>query len=189
MQQYGCPTRLLDWTQSPYVAAYFACRDDHEHAHDGAVWVVAKGIIQRIIRDTTGSEWDAFDTWINGNQSDNNEDFAQYLRNMVKNPIGKQLARFFGLTWYEERMDNQEGRFSVCARPTDDLVDVLSASPVPEGLSITPLQKIIIRNDETVEGKREYMRRLRQMNFTGYRLFPGLDGVGQMIRETIDFRL
>jgi len=40
MQQYGFPTRLLDWSTSLAVAAYFAVRDiDSEN--DGAVWMMA----------------------------------------------------------------------------------------------------------------------------------------------------
>lgn len=37
MQHYSCPTRLLDWTLSPYVALYFAVRDASDK--DGAVWL------------------------------------------------------------------------------------------------------------------------------------------------------
>ncbi len=36
LRNYGVPTRLLDWSQSPYVAAYFAvCDHDTE---DGEIW-------------------------------------------------------------------------------------------------------------------------------------------------------
>jgi len=36
MQHFGAPTRLLDWTYSPEVAAYFACI--HEPNKDGTIW-------------------------------------------------------------------------------------------------------------------------------------------------------
>lgn len=47
MQQYGFPTRLLDWSLSLAVAAYFAVRDiDVEQ--DGAVWIMASRHLMQI---------------------------------------------------------------------------------------------------------------------------------------------
>ncbi len=40
MQQYGFPTRLLDWSKSLAVATYFAVRDI-DCDKDGAVWIMA----------------------------------------------------------------------------------------------------------------------------------------------------
>lgn len=47
MQHYGAPTRLLDWTESPLVAAFFAVTEEKGADKDGAIFALFPRALNR----------------------------------------------------------------------------------------------------------------------------------------------
>jgi FRG domain-containing protein len=52
-QHFGLPTRLLDWTENPLVALYFAVGDQQQMANDGMIYAYRHGIDPIDIQSTS----------------------------------------------------------------------------------------------------------------------------------------
>jgi len=48
MQHFGLPTRLLDWTDSLFVAAFFAVEEKEEDDKDGVIWALYPNRLNRL---------------------------------------------------------------------------------------------------------------------------------------------
>ena len=165
-QQYGLPTRLLDWTYSPLVAAHFATEDQEAYDRDGVIFcaridrinrqlpprlqnmlTAERGIIFTMdMMDRIGGDFDA-------------------LRAVSSTPY----ALFFEPASAVNRIANQYALFSLCSDPTVT-IDQL---PVEE----EAFRRIII----PAGVKLEIRDKLDYINISERMIYPGLDGICKWI--------
>jgi FRG domain-containing protein len=167
MQHHGAPTRLLDWTASPYVAAYFATQQDGSD-RDGAVWCFCHRRLLQAFINKLG--WEPPDLTKTEDEDPAVKRLHEALRSPSATPDVLPLEfKFFS----SARMAEQQGRFTMCLRIHQDHV-CIAAKVAP-----THLKKIIIPH----KIKPDFLAELRRMNITAAALFPGVDGLGRSIAE------
>lgn len=120
MQHYGLPTRLLDWSRSPLIAAYFAIADQSpNNSADAAIWVLnphrlnmtmtGKGTTPALkSRDVGTLVRDAFFDVHEGGNSNSRE----------RGRPGDRALVMAAMAWEaDQRMVVQQGAFTVHAAP------------------------------------------------------------------------
>jgi hypothetical protein len=170
-QHHGLPTRLLDWTYSPYVALHFATNNLAQSNCDGAIWCVnyvkAHRLLPsrlRVILEKEGSF--IFPVELLAGYSANLSKFDRLATRGSKGPC----ALFLEPPSLDDRIINQFGVFSVMSSPAAQLDDWLIKHP--------DLWKRIILSEQI---KWEVRDKLDQSNITERVLFPGLDGLSQWL--------
>jgi hypothetical protein len=167
MQHYGAPTRLLDWTLSPWVACYFAAQGESEQ--DGAVWAFNQDELFKNNHQQRKSR--GFKRFRDLEAAKTIEDWA-----MAALHAGRYVE-IFRYQYANPQMGAQQSLFTISGRLGDDH-DLALARSLPENWQTL---KVVISNS----CKRALRQRLFRMNVSALSLFPTPDGVGRNIREAI----
>jgi hypothetical protein len=168
-QHHGLPTRLMDWTYSPFVAMHFATANIDMFDVDGAIWSVNYSKAHQYLPPEMKTLLD-------------NEGANVFTVDMLGTLIGtlsefEHLSRSEFLVFFEppsmnDRIINQFAFFSVLSNPKLALDNWLQERPCSS-------RKIII----PASLKWEIRDKLDQGNITERVLFPGLDGLGCWLKR------
>jgi hypothetical protein len=168
-QHYGLPTRLMDWTYSPFAALHFATSNIEQFDRDGAVWganylrtheLVPDQLAARLARE--GANVFTVEMLSDTVQS------LEALDGLCPDPFGL----FFEPPSIDDRIVNQFAFFSVMSNPRMRLDHWLARHP---GLA----RKIVI----PAALKWEIRDKLDQSNVTERVLFPGLEGLTAWLKR------
>jgi hypothetical protein len=168
-QHYGLPTRLLDWTYSPFAALHFATSDISKSDIDGVVWSVNYLLTHELAPACLRRRLDQ-----EGANVFTVEMLSQEVRSLAELDAlsPEPFALFFEPPSIDERIVNQFAFFSVISDPTVALDDWLAAHPgVWRRILIPAALKWEIRD------------KLDQSNITERVLFPGLEGLTAWLRR------
>jgi hypothetical protein len=161
MQHYGCPTRLLDWSHSPFVALYFAVSTDLDN--DGAVFFFNERIMSNLQKENLVPLEDMLE------ERYSSTDFLAVIMPSIQN----------------NRSNFQQGCFTINSNPIVDhqksLFKILSNIGDERG---TPFIKLIIPSKLKIN----FLKKLKSLNVRADILYPDLFGLGQYLRDLMEIR-
>jgi hypothetical protein len=168
-QHHGLPTRLLDWTYSPFVAMHFATENLERDGSDGLIWCVdyvctnqlLPDSLKRILADE-GSH--VFTAEMLGRAASSLHEFDRLS--------ASEFVVFFEPPSLDDRIVNQFALFSLVSNPRLGLDVWLRRHP-------EAFRRILI----PACVKWEIRDKLDQANITERVLYPGLDGLSRWLRR------
>lgn len=170
-QHHGLPSRLLDWSYSPFVAAHFATASIEQSNTDGLIWALnyvrAQEHLPALLRDILNEEnSNVFTAEMLQRSAATLADFDRLAVD------GQQFVAFFEPPSLDSRIVNQYALFSLMSSPSASLDEWLESHP-------NLFRRIII----PAEVKWEVRDKLDHANITERVLFPGLDGLSSWLRR------
>ena len=167
-QHHGLPTRLIDWTYSPFVALHFATVHPEEYGQDGVVWCVnfveANKLLPKRLKAILEEEQSQTFT------IDMLSEFGSVkaFDSLAHEPF----VLFIEPPSLDTRILNQFALFSLMPDPSARLDNWLQEHP-------DLCRRVVI----PAELKWEVRDKLDQANINERTLFPGLDGLSRWLER------
>ncbi|MHC1728626.1 MAG: FRG domain-containing protein [Syntrophobacteraceae bacterium] len=168
-QHFGLPTRLLDWTYSPFCAMHFATSELDYFDRDGAIWAVNYVRVHRLLPVPLRLQLEK-----EGANVFTVEMLSELVMTLQELAClsDQPFALFFEPPSMDDRIVNQFAFFSVMSDSRAIFDGWVERYP-------QAARKIII----PAELKWEIRDKLDQANVTERVLFPGLDGLSRWLRR------
>lgn len=165
MQHYGVPTRLLDWTESPLTALYFAVDDGTDDTIDAALWSLRPTELNKIANISTSEK--------NFIPSFDDIELKNYsVQTLSSNPRNKLAPIATIATRNSPRIQAQLGVFTIHHLDTKPIEDFCSADE-------------IIKFRIPGKSKKEIRKELNLLSINKFSLFPELASIGEIIKKGI----
>ena len=168
-QHHGLPTRLLDWTYSPFIAMHFATSNTDKFNIDGVIWKVDFVQVNRLTPEPLKTllqkeQCNVFTVEMLESKFPDLQNFDEI--------IGPENVIFFEPPSLDDRIVNQYALFSLMSNNMSvfdnwlgDNTQLYRRIIIPAGL------------------KWEIRDKLDQANITERVLFPGLDGLASWLKR------
>ncbi len=109
LRHYGVPTRLLDWSKSPYVAAYYAVCNHDDDDKDGEIWSFDEPQYEKVGKE----QWWRWPETTTDGSGDHDKFDAKLTAFLLKEPPDWFICAFY--TGFP-RQQAQESVYSMTAR-------------------------------------------------------------------------
>jgi hypothetical protein len=163
MQHHGTPTRLLDWTESPLVALYFAVSEMYKN--DAAVWV----LIPRILNKEANIKYS--------------------YKKHIPNFEDERLRSYMPTTVASEKITSMNPVAVIGPRNTPRMQAQLGVFTIMhrEAIAIENIgqKKHIGRYIVPKKYKKEILNQLSQIKVGKFSLFPELQSIGEILRKDL----
>lgn len=170
-QHHGLPTRLIDWTFSPYIALHFMCEDINFYKHDGVLWCInyygtKEFLPYRFKKALENENAKGFDITILKSICPNIRDLKK-----IHEEDGDFIV-FFEPPSLDDRIINQFALFSFMSDAAMLVNDWLNEH-----------EELYFRLIIPAKLKWEIRDKLDQINITERMIYPGLDGLSSWLKR------